>query len=283
MAITGSFSRARPRFPLAVLLALILQALIFQALILQVLIFQPGSLAAEERRFTAIEIVDGDTLVLEDGREVRLVGIQAPKLPLGRVGFETWPLAEEAKAALARLTEGRPLRLAYGGRAVDRYGRQLAHLYAQEADGSETWIQGALLAEGLARVYSFADNRSLVEEMLDLEIAARNEGLGIWAHPFYALRSPEGLADYEGGFELVEGRVRAAAEVKGRVYLNFGEDWREDFTVVLQPKVRRLFEREGLDPLEYEFHLIRVRGWVKSFNGPMIEVTHPEQIEVLEP
>src|SRR5262245_858154 len=42
------------------------------------------------------EIIDGDTLRLDDGREVRLVGTQAPKLPLGRPNFPTWPLAEEA-------------------------------------------------------------------------------------------------------------------------------------------------------------------------------------------
>ncbi len=38
---------------------------------------------------TVLEVVDGDTLVLGDRTEVRLAGIQAPKLPLGRPGFET--------------------------------------------------------------------------------------------------------------------------------------------------------------------------------------------------
>ena len=37
-----------------------------------------------------------DTVVLTTGRQVRLVGSQAPKLLLGRVGFTAWPLAEEA-------------------------------------------------------------------------------------------------------------------------------------------------------------------------------------------
>ena len=32
----------------------------------------------------------------------------------------------------------------------------------------------------------------------------------------------------------------------------------------------------------YEGGRVRVRGWLKSFNGPMIEVTHPEQIEILK-
>ncbi len=60
-----------------------------------------------------VEIVDGDTLVLADRRQVRLVGIQAPKLPLGRAGFKAWPLAREAKAALAALALDRDLGLAY--------------------------------------------------------------------------------------------------------------------------------------------------------------------------
>ncbi len=42
---------------------------------------------------TVLEVVDGDTLILEGRTEVRLAGIQAPKLPLGRPGFETWPRA----------------------------------------------------------------------------------------------------------------------------------------------------------------------------------------------
>jgi hypothetical protein len=71
--------------------------------------------------------------------------------------------------------------------------------------------------------------------------------------------------------------------VRGRAYLNFGADWKQDFTVTLAPAVRRLFEAEGHDPRAYEGRRIRVRGWLKSFNGPMIEATHPEQIELLEP
>ncbi len=236
-----------------------------------------------EERGQAKEIVDGDTLVLEDGRQVRLVGIQAPKLPLGRPDFQTWPLAEEAKDALGAQVLGRELRLVYGGRRVDRHGRQLAHLYAALPDGGEAWVQGALLAQGLARVYSFADNRALVAEMLALETAARQARRGIWRLGFYAVRGAEEAGRHIGTFQLVEGRVQDAAVVRGRAYLNFGPDWREDFTVTLAPKVRRRFEAEGLDPRSYRGRFLRVRGWLKSFNGPMIEATHPEQIEVLDP
>ena len=76
--------------------------------------------------------------------------------------------------------------------------------------------------------------------------------------------------------------MKAAAVVRGRGYLNFGDDWREDFTVSIGPRDRRRFETAGIDIEDYEGRLVRVRGWVDSFNGPMIEATHPEQIEVLE-
>jgi endonuclease YncB( thermonuclease family) len=225
-----------------------------------------------------IEIVDGDTVVLADGRQVRLVGIQAPKLPFGRKGFEPWPLAGEAKAELGRLALGRELRLGFGGRRQDRHGRILAHLYDEEG----LWLQGALLERGLARVYSFVDNRALVAQMLARERRARSGRLGIWRQAFYAIRNPQDVWNDIGSFQLVEGRVREAAKVRGRVYLNYGADWRRDFTVTLAPAVRRRFEAEGIDPVTYGGRHIRVRGWVESYNGPMIEVTHPDQIELLE-
>ena len=49
----------------------------------------------------------------------------------------------------------------------------------------------------------------------------------------------------------------------------------------MAPRYRRLFDRAGLDIGAYEGKRVRVRGWLKSFNGPLIEATHPEQIELL--
>ena len=92
---------------------------------------------------------------------------------------------------------------------------------------------------------------------------------------------PEPVAYDPADYELVEGRVVEAATVRKRTYLNFGADWRSDFTVSLAPKVGKLFVAEGIDPLSYQGKLIRVRGWLKSYNGPLIEATHPEQIEVI--
>lgn len=224
-------------------------------------------------------VVDGDTVVLDDGAQVRLVGIQAPKLPLGRTGFRAWPLAEEAKDALESLVLGRRVRLMFGGARRDRHGRWLAHLYRA---GDGLWVQGAMLERGWARVYGFADNRAMIGAMLERERTARAAGAGIWALDNYRPIGPGEAARRIGRFELVEGRVRAAATVGGRTYLNYGDDWREDFTVVIGREARQLFDEAGLEPESLAGRRIRVRGWLRSYNGPMIEATHPEQIEVLE-
>ena len=224
-----------------------------------------------------VEVVDGDTVRLSSGLEVRLVGIQAPKLPLGRPNFKSWPLAVAAKATLEQLVGGARVRLAYGGRRRDRHGRALAHLY--QAD--ERWVQGEMLRRGMARVYTFADNTARIAEMLALERAARAAGRGIWSHPFYKVRAVTETPDFLHSFQIVEGRVEAAAVVRGRVYLNFGPDWRTDFTVTIAPGDVRRFKDAGLAPARWDGRMLRVRGWLKRYNGPMIEATHPEQIELL--
>lgn len=223
-----------------------------------------------------LEVVDGDTVFLSSGVEVRMVGIQAPKLPLGRRGFAKWPLADEASATLDTLARGRTFTMHFGGLRMDRHGQALAHLVA--ANGY--WLQGEMLRLGMARVYTFPDNTALAGHMLALEREARQNRFGIWSHPFYAIRGPEELVPEIGTFQIVEGTILQAADVRGTVYLNFGEDWRTDFTVSIRKRARRTFTDE--DPAAWTGRKVRVRGWLKSRNGPMIEATHAEQIELLE-
>ncbi len=232
----------------------------------------------EGGRARVASVVDGDTVLLDDRRQVRLVGLQAPKLPLGRPGFEKWPLAGEAKRALEKLVLGKTVALGYGGQRTDRHGRALAHLFG---DGG-TWIQGEMLRLGMARVYTFADNRKLAGDMYALEGEARSGKRGIWGDPYYAVRATAETLNDLDTFQVVEGKVLDAAKVKGRVYLNFGADWRSDFTISISPRAGRLFKKSGFDALALEGRWVRVRGWIKKFNGPMIEATHPEQIELLD-
>lgn len=228
-----------------------------------------------------VAVTDGDTVILDSGDKVRLIGLQAPKLPLGRPDFDPWPLADEAKAKLEELSLGQTVDVRYGGAERDRHGRVLGHMFIGD---DEIWAQQEMLRVGMARVYSFADNRSCLEQLYRAEAVARAERAGIWADEFYTIVQadrPQSVLALEGEYGLIEGRVLNADVSGSRLYLNFGRDWDTDFTAVIERPAMRLFEADGADPLALQGALVRVRGWVEDWNGPRIEITHPEQIEVL--
>jgi micrococcal nuclease len=223
-------------------------------------------------------VIDGDSLTLVDGRTLRMVGVQAPKLPKGRPNFPEWPFAREAQAALSELVEGQSVTLYFGGTRQDRYGRVLAQLARDDG----LWVQGELIRRGLARVYTFPDNRAAAAEMLALEREARAGRRGLWADPFFAIRSPEDASRFAGEFELVEGKIVDGARTANAVFLNFGADWHTAFTLRINREALRLFRSDGVDPLALIGSRARVRGYIRhDRDRAIMDITHPEEIERL--
>ena len=102
------------------------------------------------------------------------------------------------------------------------------------AGGTRLWLQEALVAKGLARVYSFSDNRACVAELVAREAEARAKRRGLWGSSLYRVASAldlERLGCLTHSYQLVEGTVAAVGEGRGPIYLNFAKDWRSDFTV----------------------------------------------------
>jgi micrococcal nuclease len=234
----------------------------------------------EGGRGRVADVMDGDSFRLENGRvDVRMLSIQAPKLPKGRPGFKAWPLSDKAQAALATLVQGHSVTLRIGTTPRDRNGRILAHVVRDDG----VWLQQELLRQGWVRVYTFADNRQFVPELFAAEQEARAARRGIWADPVFAVREvePEKLAGDIGTFQIVEGKVLSAAKVRGRIYLNFGEDFKTDFTATIPPDVAPTFTKAKIDPLALKQKTVRVRGYLRNYNGPVIDISHPEQIEVV--
>jgi endonuclease YncB( thermonuclease family) len=219
-------------------------------------------------------VSDGDTLQLTDGRVLRLAAIMAPK------GAE--PLADAARDALAQAI-GRSLLLEFGPRRTDRHGRLLAQAWLGRTDGTkEAWLQQMLLTRGLARVASTDETRALVPALLRLEAQARDSHRGLWADPSYRVRTPADAGDALDSFQIVEGRVAAAALVRSGGYLNFGADYKTDFTLSFSREALQRLQESGIVFKSLQGVRLRARGWLRSFNGPLIDITHPEQIEVLE-
>src|SRR5690606_38638860 len=187
------------------------------------------------------------------------------------------PFGEESNAALAALALGKKIRLDYAPQAIDRHGRHVAGAYLEDG----TWVQGRMLEQGMAMVYSFPDTPvDQVAQMLALEHKARAAALGIWAHPYYQIIPHHRAGERMDRFAIVEGIVREVAQDKGATFLNFGENWKTDFTLRIDKRDRKRFKKIDLPALAEK--KIRARGWVYSRNGPMIDLTHPTQLEVVE-
>ena len=227
------------------------------------------------------DIRGGDTLILEDGRAVRLAGVLLPRRASdGDVMAEARKAAEKA---VADLVSAQKVELRVDAAQRDRYGRLLAQVFVTR-DGERVWLQERLIASGHARVISSKDNRMCVSELLTAENTARQAGQGEWRTGVFSVKqaaSEDILAGLVQNYEIVEGRIENVAEVRGRTYLNFGKNWRRDFTVSISSDAAKLFanqtELSGL-----KGRLVRVRGWIENINGPSIALTHPEQLEILE-
>jgi endonuclease YncB( thermonuclease family) len=232
---------------------------------------------------TVAAIIDGETLQLTDGRTVRLIGAKAPLPPLGWRGENPWPLVDEAKEALTRLAGGKAVVLRFGGRHTDRHGHALAQIFVV-GDGTRLWLQEEMIAKGLARVYSLPDSRACVPELMAREKEARAARRGVWGSWAYRIESAldvKRLGRLVHSYQIVEGKVVAVGEGRIRMYLNFAQDWRRDFTISVERKEVSAFAAAGIDLKTLAGARVRVRGFLAWRNGPMIEASHPEQIELL--
>lgn len=224
-------------------------------------------------------IINGKSFTLTTGDTVRLASIEAPNTYEKADGVHSArpgePLGDEAKAALTKLLTRHKVRIDYNPGVRDRHDRLLGQVY----DEKGIWIQGEMLKSGWAMVYSFNDDRhEIIEKMLAAEHEAQAAKRGIWAHPYFRIITPAEAAEFINRFKLVEGKVVSVHDYHGHTYINFTERWKGNFAVFISRKYANAFAGMNLTSLVGK--TIRVRGWINYHNAPMIDLTHPEQIEV---
>lgn len=209
---------------------------------------------------------DGRTLLLVDGREIRLAAIE---------------VTDSSRNILHSMVGTREVRIKRLGPGQDRYGRLVAFVYVGDTQKS---VQQLMLEQGQARVSARIGDKACADIMLDAERTARLSRHGLWADPNFAPLRSENIPRIEaarGQFALVEGKVLSVRESGATIYLNFGRRWTRDFTITIAKRRRREFANAGIDPKGLEGHLVRVRGWIEQRSGPVIEAATPEQIELV--
>lgn len=218
-------------------------------------------------------------LVLHDGHKLQLESVL---LPAGRADHAPDVFHGQAVAALDSLAIGHEIVAAARSPLKDRYGRIEAQIF-QPNNAESGWLQVALVERGLGRVFITPDRPECASALFAAERSAREHHVGIWAAPEYAVRTPDSLSPRDRGtFQIVEGKVVHAAVKGGRGYLDFGDDWKSDFTATIAPDCMKMFRALGIDPRGYEGHTIRVRGWVDEYHGPEIEIAAPQDVEFAE-
>jgi endonuclease YncB( thermonuclease family) len=250
------------------------------AAILAVMCFPSGAIAASQfvpdcagaveiANAHVVRVEKNGALVLGDGRAVVLEGIRLP----GADGPPR-PFADRALAALRQMALAGPVTFTAIPPEKDRYDR----IRAQAFGG--TWLQMALLEQGLARAAISPDRNECAPDLYEAEQRGRERRAGLWALPANAPRAPESMKGTGGSFQIVDGRVTNVARNGGRVFIDFGGNGQRVFSAVIQPEDRRAFHDFDLDALEARH--IRIRGIVQDFRGqPQIALSNPAQIEVL--
>lgn len=232
-----------------------------------VLASEPASLPVIARGIVAA-VEPGFILRLADGRSLRLALLVT----------EDAEHADSTRQPLSNLLNGKAVTLYWPGPQPDRHGRLTGHVVR---DDDSLWIQRSLIETGVARLLPFASETALLTPLLAAEAAARRDQRGRWGQPDHALRTPSTAGQAIGRFAVVEGTVTAAADVRGTVYLNFGPDWRTDYTVVLPDAVVKTLRDRGHDPAALTGRIVRARGWLERYNGPSLKLSAPEQLGIV--
>ncbi len=119
-------------------------------------------------------IIDGDTIVLEDGRHVRYIGINSPEIDHKNHMAE--PYGYEARNFNKKLVSTGPVRMEFDQERVDHYGRLLAYVFLPD----ETFINKELIKKGYACFLPRKPNRKHEKELLEAQRYAMKAKIGIW-------------------------------------------------------------------------------------------------------
>ena len=224
-----------------------------------------------------LEVVDGDTIIIDDGMKsrVRYLGIDTPEL--ARPDSPGDPLGAEAKEFNRKLVGGKDVRLEFDEEKYDVYGRLLAYVYADDV-----LVSSEMLRAGLATPLIIEPNRRHEGLLMEAAAEARQKRKGVWGD-LDALAPPSGNGDflvdldkvgrYEGKRVVVRGKVTGVRKSKNVLVL----DVEDKLEVVIFPDDLGNFEFFGIDPAaDYEGEWIEVTGRVRVRRGkPDIVVDHP--------
>ncbi|MBC8199347.1 MAG: thermonuclease family protein [Desulfobacteraceae bacterium] len=132
-------------------------------------------LLATAGEYRVSRVIDGDTVILENGERVRLIGVDTTEKthPLKLVEY----FSNESTQFTKQLLEGKEVRLEYDKEKRGKYGRLLAYIYLMDG----TFVNAEIIKQG----YGFAYTKypfKFIDNFVSLEKEAENNKRGYWKY-----------------------------------------------------------------------------------------------------
>jgi len=212
------------------------------------------------------KVYDGDTIVLENGERVRLLGINTPeiesRLRQGEQG------GQQAKLWLQKKLQQGQVYLEYDQQRRDKYKRLLAHCFLAD----DEHLNLTIVEQGLATVTIIPPNLRYSEELISAQTQAELAQRGIWSQAKTKPRSVQQLSKANSkGWQRY---LATAKEIKyGRSYIR----------LILSKNIDLRIAKANLHLFpELETYLnkpLEVRGWAsRSKQKFSILIHHPSAI-----
>ncbi len=214
------------------------------------------------------KVIDGDSVLLSNGEQVRYLGIDTPEF--GE------PFFEKAKEANRELVEGKSVKLAVCvSQPRDKYNRFLAYVSAGPLKVNEE-----LLERGLARTLNIPPcGAPRAKQFRSLEREAFRDRRGLWSLQKQREVSHEKAGRFIGKLMIVNGTVLNVHKGEKAIHLNFGEDYRTDFTATIFRKDLSSLQGQGMKPVEeFRNRKVAVTGYIKKYMGSEIIIESMDQI-----
>lgn len=220
--------------------------------------------------YKVAKVYDGDTVELEDGRKVRLLGINAPEVE--HHGKTAEAGGDAAKRWLTDKLKNSSVRLEISPEKTDKYGRTLAHLFTE----NQEHINVQLVKAGLAVVNLYPPNPLYADALLAAEQQAERGNLGIWGLPDYAAIPVSALTETgRAGWTRLTGKVQAIRHSKHSVYLQLSD--------LFEARIERRWLSLYPDVDDYQGKTVEVRGWMTNHKHRLeMLVRYPSAIKILD-
>ncbi len=178
---------------------------------------------------TVARVYDGDSLQLNDGRKIRVIGINTPEFGKRdhghRITRRPEPYALQASQFLRRLIKSnKVVQLRYGKQRKDRYGRVLAHVIL---NGNRN-LSALMLQKGLARALHIPPNNWQFECYDKLDKQAQRDKIGLWSDNYFktanvnTLSPPKSSKPYSSQFLMVNGIVTDVSKTTNNIWITLG-------------------------------------------------------------